>query len=112
MIVVFHIEKQQQVARLRYCWETKSYYDKIDLDFREDVPGVFIDFGGSGPYSKYFANALEELCYGNTYSKNETEYAKRLKRHYQQFREQLKKDQSDDEETAQLMVPLPYNPCP
>lgn len=112
MIVVFHVEKERQVAQLRYCWETKSYYDKIDLDFREDVPGVFVDFGDLSPYSEYFADVLEEMCYGNTHSKNETEFAKRLKRHYRQFREQLKKNRQDADEAAQQMIPQPYNPCP
>lgn len=111
MIVVFHVENDQQITRLRYCWETKSYYDQIDLDFREDVPGVFVDFGYSSLYSKYFANAFKEMCYGNARAKNETEYAKRLKRHYQLFREQLKKSQQDSDEAMQQMIPQPYSPC-
>ncbi|MCB1181045.1 MAG: tetratricopeptide repeat protein [Chlamydiia bacterium] len=111
MIVVFHVEKELQVTRLRYCWETKSYYDKIGLAFREDVPGVFVDFGYSSPYSKYFVKAFEEMCYGNAHSKSETEYAKRLKRHYQQFREQLKNNQRDVDEAAEQMIPQPYSPC-
>lgn len=111
MIVIFHVEKKRQIARLRYCWETKSYYEKIHLDFREDVPGVFVDFGDLNSYSEYFADILKEMCYGNTHSKNETEYAKRLKRHYLQFREQLKKNQRDADEAAQQMIPQSYNPC-
>lgn len=112
MIVVFHVEKERQVARLRYCWGTKSYYDKIDLDFKEDVPGVFVDSGALNLYGEYFANLLKEMCYGNTSSKNETEFAKRLKRHYRQFREQLKINLQDTDEAMEQMIPQPYNPCP
>jgi tetratricopeptide (TPR) repeat protein len=111
MIVVFHVEKKQQVTRLRYCWESKSYYDRIHLDFKEDVPGVFVDFGYSSPHSKYFANIFKQMCYDNMHSKNETEYAQRLKRHYRQFREQLKTNQRDDDEIAQEIIPQSYDPC-
>lgn len=111
MIYVFHVEKQQQVTQLRFCWEKQSYYDRIGLDFRTDLPAVFVDFGFSYPYSNYFADAFKKLCYGDAHTKVETEYAKRIKRHYEQFREQLKKDQKDIE-AAQRMIPEPYDPCP
>lgn len=35
IIIVFHVEKKEQVARLRYCWETQSYYDEICLNKSE-----------------------------------------------------------------------------
>jgi hypothetical protein len=110
MIYVYHVETKQQVASLRYCWKSKSYYDKIRLDFREEVPGVFIDMGTSGSYNKFFRKTLEELCFGNADPNNETEYAQRLKRHYQQFREKLRESNLYDDE--KLMIPQPYSPCP
>ena len=92
MISVFHVEKKQHVVRLCYCWGAKSYYDGIGLDFMAEVPGVFVDMGSANPFGKYFEDAFKSMCYLNPDSKIETEYAQRLKKHYRQFREQLRKN--------------------
>ncbi len=111
MILIYHVEKRQTITRLRYCWETKSYYDRINLDFEGDVPGIFVDIGFSGPYSEYFANVLKEMCLDNEHSINDTDYSERLKKHYRLFRDKLKKKPLNVDKAAQLTIPHPYNPC-
>lgn len=111
MILVFHTETDRLVTRLRYCWEEKAYYDKIGLDFGKNLPGVFIDIGHASPHAKYFLNTLEQMCYDNTHTKNETDYAQRIKRHYRQFREQLKNNHRDSNEAALKAIPKSYDPC-
>ena len=78
------------------------------------MPGVFIDVGGAlNSHSKFFLKALKELCYGqDIQGRGEAEYAKRLRRHYQQFRQKLQQNAQEEDEVAFRTIPKPYDPCP
>lgn len=87
----------QEITKLRFCWEDRKFYNKMGLDFFQDeLPGVFLDMGGKGSKnSKFFIKYFGDMCYENFHEKpslrRETEYAKRVKKHYSLFKEKISK---------------------
>lgn len=108
MIGVYNIGQNGQfteVTKLRFCWEDRAFYDNIRLDFRQDVlPDVFSDFFSNGKFDSYFVQQFGSMCYLN-YDDHpslrlESDYAKRIKRHYSLFKEHMVQTAKENKRTA------------
>jgi tetratricopeptide (TPR) repeat protein len=99
---------------LRYCWEKKSFYRKLRLDFANGESGVFVDVDpmNSYKYNRYFEQLLKIICRANAATNEGGEnYSMLLKRHYQELRKELQREAVETDEAAELLIPQPYNLC-
>jgi hypothetical protein len=90
-------EQFQEVTKLRFCWEDSDFYASIGLDFYHDgLPNVFRDLNARAtPFEDFFIKQFGEACYLNFNERpslrRESEYAKRIKRHYRLFKQHMVK---------------------
>lgn len=87
MIYVISEEANKPWAILRYGWESKKFYKEwcgADNELAQNFPGVFIDmFSPYNDISKNFLKIYTDLI------KKDRQYAKRIEKHYQMFKEKI-----------------------
>lgn len=100
MIAIYREEpdqKFQEITRLRYCWKSNAFYERIGIYFNcNDLPGIFPDINQRGsPFDTFFIQKFGAQCYLNFDEKNsslrtKTDYAKRIEKHYRLFKDELR----------------------